>query len=805
MKLRYLLLLLWIGPWAQSQVKIGDNPQTLDPASILELESTSRALVISRVSTAQMNTITPLRGAMVYNTDADCLYYYNGTSWINLCEASGGAFTFTTDPVVNPISTIEITQTGNNYNFEVGEITGNNIVDGSINGFTDIQDGTISSSKLQDRAVGPKKLEEGAVSSFEIEDQSILTLDIAPEGPDQVLSTDTNGIVQWQDKGSLSTVADQVTITGQGIPFDPIKVSDNITGAIVNNTTNINTNTASITANTAALATKENVANKNTDINLGTSNTLYPTQNAVKTYVDNALATGGANGSETKINAGANIGITGAGTTPNPYVVTNTFTEVDGSITNELITNAVLRGTTLVITEAGVDYNVDLSTLGGGGGGTGDGSETIINSSPTVTVNGTGTLADPYLLTSLGGADGSETRIASTATVTVTGDGTSATPYQLNTTGGSGTQNLAMVLANGTDADRHQIKNLTDPSDPQDAATRAYVDATIVAGEADGSETIINGSPTVSVAGIGTIADPYVLTSSGGADGSETEIVDSPTITVAGNGTSLNPYILTSLVEGTRIVSTATIGVTGNGTTGTPYRLINLEGDDQIAADVPFTPYGSIIGPNTQVAIQQLKDEVDAGGGGGTTEEADQITITGLGLPTDPFKIEPSTTIGQFLSTDATGVTWVDLPAGTAPLVFDGTTISGTGVATDPYLVADNGISTVKIQDNAVTTAKILPLTPTPAADQMLITSTAGTVGWAPVPAGVGTTELADQVTITGDGQVGTEFEVADNGISTVKIQDNAVTTAKILPLTPAPATDQMLITSTAGTVGWAP
>ncbi|MCG2463009.1 hypothetical protein K8352_19810, partial [Flavobacteriaceae bacterium F89] len=87
----------------------------------------------------------------------------------------------------------------------------------------------------------------------------------------------------------------------------------------------------------------------------------------------------------------------------------------------------------------------------------------------------------------------------------------------------------------------------------------------------------------------------------------------------------------------------------------------------------------------------------------------------------------------------------------------------------------------------------------------MLITSTAGTVGWAPVPAGSGTTELADQVTITGDGQVGTEFEVADNGISTVKIQDNAVTTAKILPLTPTPATDQMLITSTAGTVGWAP
>lgn len=36
--------------------------------------------------------------------------------------------------------------------------------------------------------------------------------------------------------------------------------------------------------------TPENVANKSTSTSLGTSNTLYPTQNAVKTYVDTAVA-----------------------------------------------------------------------------------------------------------------------------------------------------------------------------------------------------------------------------------------------------------------------------------------------------------------------------------------------------------------------------------------------------------------------------------------------------------------------------------------------------------------------------------
>ena len=36
--------------------------------------------------------------------------------------------------------------------------------------------------------------------------------------------------------------------------------------------------------------TPENVANKSTSTSLGTSNTLYPTQNAVKTYVDSAVS-----------------------------------------------------------------------------------------------------------------------------------------------------------------------------------------------------------------------------------------------------------------------------------------------------------------------------------------------------------------------------------------------------------------------------------------------------------------------------------------------------------------------------------
>ncbi|MDO1513204.1 hypothetical protein Q2T41_11105 [Maribacter confluentis] len=74
-----------------AQMKIGDNASTIDNASILELESTTKALVLTRVTTAQMNEINPLNGALIYNTDAQCVFQYNGTSWQNLCNTTSGS------------------------------------------------------------------------------------------------------------------------------------------------------------------------------------------------------------------------------------------------------------------------------------------------------------------------------------------------------------------------------------------------------------------------------------------------------------------------------------------------------------------------------------------------------------------------------------------------------------------------------------------------------------------------------------------------------------------------------------------
>jgi hypothetical protein len=57
----------------------------------------------------------------------------------------------------------------------------------------------------------------------------------------------------------------------------------------VDNTTDLNKPISTLTQ--AALDTKENTANKSGTTTLGTSDVLFPTQNAVKTYVDAAIAT----------------------------------------------------------------------------------------------------------------------------------------------------------------------------------------------------------------------------------------------------------------------------------------------------------------------------------------------------------------------------------------------------------------------------------------------------------------------------------------------------------------------------------
>lgn len=73
---------------AFAQVGIGTtNP---DDSAILELKSTDKGFLPPRMSETEKGDITnPATGLTIYNTDDNCLEFYNGVRWINTCTTIG--------------------------------------------------------------------------------------------------------------------------------------------------------------------------------------------------------------------------------------------------------------------------------------------------------------------------------------------------------------------------------------------------------------------------------------------------------------------------------------------------------------------------------------------------------------------------------------------------------------------------------------------------------------------------------------------------------------------------------------------
>ncbi len=328
-----LIIGLLVGCFATAQVKIGDNPQTIDPASVLELESAERVLVITRVDSVQMSNITPSRGALVYNTSADCVFYYNGTDWINLCGSDDGVGGFTTEPIVNPQATIVITPTPTGGNIEIAEssINSRQIIDGGINGI-DIQNGSIGRGKLQNSSVDKTKLAENSVGPFAIDNDSIdlndfnnvtgfiRTDDIISGEAGNAITAGVDGGAFYDDSGLQTAVAANTA----GIAAD----GDTDAGNEIQ--------TLSISGNQLSLS-------------LGGSPVTLPT----------------SDGSDTNIRpTGNRITVSGNGTAGTPFII-DAADEVDGDIENELITAFEVNGTILTLTEGGTTFDINLETLEG--------------------------------------------------------------------------------------------------------------------------------------------------------------------------------------------------------------------------------------------------------------------------------------------------------------------------------------------------------------------------------------------------------------------------------------------------------
>ena len=94
-----------------------------------------------------------------------------------------------------------------------------------------------------------------------------------------------------------------------------------------------------------------------------------------------------ADGSETKVTAGTNVSIAGTGSSGNPYIISSidTNTTYTASISGNVITLTGSDGSTQTI-------NLPAASVP-------DGSETKVNAGTGVAISGTGTIADPYIVT----------------------------------------------------------------------------------------------------------------------------------------------------------------------------------------------------------------------------------------------------------------------------------------------------------------------------------------------------------------------------------------------------------------------
>ncbi len=86
----FTTLLLLTGLCAIAQVKVGDNPTTINASAALEIESSNKGLLPPRMTEAQINAVaSPAEGLIIYCTDCSPkgLYIYDGSDWTKISSS----------------------------------------------------------------------------------------------------------------------------------------------------------------------------------------------------------------------------------------------------------------------------------------------------------------------------------------------------------------------------------------------------------------------------------------------------------------------------------------------------------------------------------------------------------------------------------------------------------------------------------------------------------------------------------------------------------------------------------------------
>ena len=79
-----IILGITLVSFSTSFAQVGIGTTSPNNAAELDINSTTKGVLFPRMTNAQMTAITsPASGLQIYNTDANCMYFYNGQQWVS--------------------------------------------------------------------------------------------------------------------------------------------------------------------------------------------------------------------------------------------------------------------------------------------------------------------------------------------------------------------------------------------------------------------------------------------------------------------------------------------------------------------------------------------------------------------------------------------------------------------------------------------------------------------------------------------------------------------------------------------------
>lgn len=566
------------------------------------------------------------------------------------------------------------------------------------------------------------------------------------------------------------TVSGIVPIVNGGTGADTVAgAKTNLGLNNVDNTSDLNKPVS--TATQTALNAKENAINKSSNTALGTSDILFPTQNAVKVYVDTQIAnTTVPDASITtkgKIQLAGDLGGTAdaptvpglankentiaAGTTVQYYRGDKTWQTLDKTAVglNNVDNTSDLNKPVSTATQTALDLKAPLASPG-------------FTGIPTAPTAAAGT---------------STTQIATTAFV-----------------------NAALATAASPDATATQKGRIQLAGDLSGTA-----DSPTVPGLAN-KENLANKSTDIVADANSTIKYPSVklikdyVDALNVAAGVADESITSAKIA---NGTIVNADVATNAAIDFSKLNIQKADVLGLGIVKSDLGLTNV--DDTSDANKP-------ISTATQTALNAKENTIAEGttseyyrgdktwqtldktaiGLGNVNNTADldkpvsTATHTALNAKENASNKSDVTTLGTsdvLFPTQNAVKTYVDtqISANATPDATDsvkgkiklGGDLAGTGSSAASPVITNNAISTNKIANDAVTTVKIAP----GSTNSVLVTDATGVVAWLDKGA---FGAVADLASIEGVGTTANPFKIKDLGVITAKLANGAVTTVKL-------------------------